>query len=279
MNRFRSMGCEVVVVGHVAPVQALFDERDRRFTRFTDDSELARVNRSRGPVVISEQFARAVEVALWAARHTNGLVDPTLLDALEHAGYDCDFGDLEDTGPAGPARLGRWRDVRLHGRLLTLPPALRLDLNGVVKSMAVDDALALAGTGGWVSAGGDLATTRPLEVALPAGGSIRLERGALATSSSATRHWMRAGEPQHHLIDPRSGRPAVSPWEQVTVCGASCVIADVAAKAAFLLGADGPAWLDARAMPGRFVRPDGSIECNRSWHAGASEREPEVACI
>jgi FAD:protein FMN transferase len=279
VKRFRSMGCEVVVVGASRGIGELFDDDDRRFTRFADDSELARVNRAHGPVLVSKRFARAVAAALSAARQTGGLVDPTLLGALEAAGYDRDFAELRDAGPAVAGAAGCWDAVTLHGRLLTLPPGVRLDLNGVVKSMAADDALALIGDG-WVAAGGDLATTRPLEVALPGGGGIRLQRGALATSGSRTRRWIRGGRPQHHLIDPRSGRPAESPWEQVTVCGASCLMADVAAKAAFLLGADGPEWLDGRGMAGRFLRPDGSVAVNDVWRAAADPRSaaPALAC-
>ena len=62
----------------------------------------------------------------------------------------------------------------------------------------------------------------------------------------------RGGELQHHLIDPRTGTPADSPWEQVTVSGDTCLAADVAAKAAFLLGYDGPDWLD-RTRPARPI--------------------------
>jgi thiamine biosynthesis lipoprotein len=217
-------------------------------------------------VLVSARFARALRAAMTAWRQTAGLVDPTLLGALECAGYDRDFAELEpDARPAASGEPGRASEVRLTGRLLSKPDRLKLDLNGVVKAMAVDDALAVGGAGGWVSAGGDLATSRPLEVALPAGGSVRLQRGALATSGSATRQWLRGGARQHHLIDPRNGRPAVSPWAQVTVCGATCLMADVAAKAAFLMAEAGPSWLDERGMPGRFVGADGSVVLNRAW--------------
>jgi FAD:protein FMN transferase len=274
-DRFRSMGCEVVVTGGDAQcVWMLFDEDDRRFTRFASDSELARVNSASGPVVVSDRFARALRASLGAWRQTGGLVDPTLLDALEAAGYDRDFGELTDQPAASvPQRSGSARSIRVHGRLLLRPQGSRLDLNGVVKSMAVDEALAASGAE-WISAGGDLATTRPLEVALPAGGSVRLQRGGLATSGSATRRWLRGGEVQHHLIDPRTARPSQSPWEQVTVCGATCLMADVAAKAAYLMGAAGPAWLDRRGMPGRFVHTDGSVTLNETWRSDTAA----VAC-
>ena len=121
--------------------------------------------------------------------------------------------------------------------------------------------MALAGSHRWISAGGDIAVRAPLTVAVPGGGSVELRRGALATSGRSKRRWLRGGREQHHLIDPRTGRPSHSPWTDVTACGATCLAADVAAKAAFLLGDDGPAWLDERGMPGRFLarrrhRPD-----------------------
>jgi thiamine biosynthesis lipoprotein ApbE len=67
----------------------------------------------------------------------------------------------------------------------------------------------------------------------------------------------------------------VSPWEQVTVCGASCLDADTAAKAAFLLGHDGPGWLDERGLPGRFLSSSGVVLTNASWGA---QMEGAVAC-
>jgi thiamine biosynthesis lipoprotein len=276
VERFRSMGCEIAVctgdgdTRALERIRRLFEERDARFSRFARAGaaagELTRVNRSRCPVLVSPELARALRAALDAARATDGLVDPTLLNALEGAGYDADFASLApDPRPPRRARPGRVAEVRLTGRLLERPPDVRLDLNGVVKSMAVDDALALTG-GGWISAGGDLAAARPIDVALPAGGAVRLEAGALATSGSAQRRWVRGGRVQHHLIDPRTGLPADSPWQAVTVCGATCRAADVAAKAAFLLGTDGPDWLDERGMAGRFVAAVGAVVVlNRSW--------------
>jgi thiamine biosynthesis lipoprotein len=274
------MGCEIVLAG-ASPdalrlVKALFEERDAVFSRFRPDSELNRVNAAHGGIVgVSRLFATTLRVALDAAEATDGLVDPTLGGAIESAGYTADFADLlPDPRPSGPAARGSWRSLRLAGRLLFLPAGVKLDLNGVVKALAVDDALALLEGDGFVSAGGDLAARGALDVALPGGGAVRLTRGALATSGSSARSWLRGGSRQHHLIDPRSGRPTVSPWEQVTVCGDSCRTADVAAKAAFLAD-DGPAWLDERGLPGRFVTHDGEEHLNDAWRRSLSTA---VAC-
>jgi FAD:protein FMN transferase len=280
-HRFESMGCEIVVAGATAQelggIEELFAERDRVFSRFRPDSELSRANRAAGRLVaVSPLFAETLAVALRAARETEGLVDPTLGAALEAAGYDRDFASIAPVDESPKAgRPGAWRSVLLIGRRVGLPRGLRLDLNGVVKSLAVDDALGLVSGPGFVSAGGDVAVRGEVTVALPDGDSVLLRQGALATSGSAKRRWVRNGQVQHHLIDPQSGRPSASPWEQVTACGASCLAADVAAKAGFLLGEDGPAWLDRRRIPARFLSPDGSVTANESWRrsmAGA------VAC-
>jgi thiamine biosynthesis lipoprotein len=281
---FRSMGCDVIV-GGASPceriaIERLFDARDRIFSRFRPDSELNRINAAAGrPVRVSQAFVEMLDLALGAARDTDGLVDPTLGAELEAAGYDRDFASLSDNdGP--PARIERRRPVavRVAGQNVVAPPGVGLDLNGVVKGKSVDDALEILSGEGFVSAGGDLATRGSIVAALPGGGTVGLVRGALATSGSDRRRWRRAGLVQHHLIHPSTGAPASSPWEQVTVCCLTCVGADIAAKAAFLLGFDGPAWLDVRGLPGRFTAvASGEVVVNRAWQR--SLERAATACI
>lgn len=234
MERFRAMGCDVVVAGgDPATVAAVLERWEAAFSLFRSEAELSRVNRSSARVLaVSSLFARAVEVALDIAAATDGLVDPTL--------------------------CGRWPEIVVSGRMLSRPPKLSLDLNGVVKALAVDEAAATLDGPGFVSVGGDLAVRGPVDVALPANGAIRVVSGGLATSGTATRG--------AHIVDIATGSPSDSRWEQVTASGATCLDADVAAKAGFLLGEDGPDWLDARRIAGRFVGVDGEIVENRQWH-------------
>jgi thiamine biosynthesis lipoprotein len=274
------MGCEVVVRGgsqvEHAAVERLFAERDWIFSRFVPDSELNRVNDAAGRFVpVSDLFAETLRTALRVAEETNGVVDPTLGAAIESAGYTRDFAMLEpDDRPAGAPAPGAWRRVLVFGRHVGNPVGVRLDLNGVVKAIAVDDALSLLTGDGFVSAGGDVASRGELSVALPGGGEVTLRRGALATSGDTGRRWLRGGVVQHHLIDSRTGEPAVSPWSEVTACGATCLAADVAAKAGYLLGDEGPDWLDARGIPARFVRKDGEAVPNDAWRQGTREAAP-----
>jgi FAD:protein FMN transferase len=237
VQRFRAMGCEVAVAGGDRTRQARVLERwEEAFSLFRPESELSRVNASPARVVrVSRLFSSTLAVALDVAAETGGLVDPTL--------------------------CGRWPEVVVSGRLLSRPPGLALDLNGVVKALAVDEAVETLDGPGFVSVGGDLAVRGPVDVALPAGGAIRVVSGGLATSGTASRG--------AHLVNPATGRPGESCWEQVTASGATCLAADIAAKAGFLLGDGGPEWLDARGIPGRFVALDGEIVENDAW-AGAT---------
>ena len=227
------MGCDVAVAGgDRVKVATVLERWEEAFSLFRPESELSQVNRSPAHVLaVSPLFARALEVALDVAAGTEGLIDPTL--------------------------CGRWPQVALSGSLLSRPPGLALDLNGVVKALAVDAAAATLDGPGFVSVGGDLAVRGPVDVALPAGGAIRVVTGGLATSGTASRG--------AHLVDTATGGASESCWEQVTASGASCLDADVAAKAGFLLAERGPKWLDARGIPGRFVGLDGRIIENDAW--------------
>jgi thiamine biosynthesis lipoprotein len=262
------MGCEVVLSDDRAEAQVheLFDERDRRFSRFIDGSELNTINtRPLGIAILSDEFAAMLSLALRAAEATEGRVTPAVGAAVEAAGYDTDFDLLPADGEPAPAEdVPDLEALALRGRVLLRTTPVVLDLNGVVKSKTVDDALALQG-GGWVSAGGDIATSVPVEVGLPGGGTVQLRDGGLATSSVGVRAWTRGGLVQHHLIDPATGRPARTPWRDVTVAAQDCVAADVAAKAALLLGSGGPSWLDRHRLPGRFVDGRGAVHVNRTW--------------
>ena len=229
----RAMGCDVAVAGgDPATVAAVLERWEDAFSAFRPTSELSRVNASPACVLaVSSFFASTLETALDVAAETDGLVDPTL--------------------------CGRCGELAVSGRALFRPQGLTLDLNGVVKALAVDEAVSALDGPGFVSVGGDLAVRGPVDVALPAGGAIRVIAGGLATSGTASRG--------AHLVNPATGRPAESRWEQVTASGATCLAADIAAKSGFILGEDGPAWLDERGIPGRFVAAGGEVVENETW--------------
>lgn len=71
---------------------------------------------------------------------------------------------------------------------------------------------------------------------------LTVGRGAVATSGTAARGL--------HIDDPRTGRAATA-WASVTVAGPSLTWADAFATTAFVLGAEGPAWVEN--FPGHAV--------------------------
>ncbi len=81
------------------------------------------------------------------------------------------------------------------------------------------------------------------------------------------RRWSRGGVRLHHLLDPRTGRPAPEVWGTVTATGPTCTAANTATTAAVVLGADAPAWLAARGVDARLVATDGRVVTTGAWPA------------
>jgi thiamine biosynthesis lipoprotein len=255
---FRSMGTDVSVIGPDAPgfdnavaaVVGRFEVEDRRCSRFRGDSELTLVNAAAGSwTSISPPLAEVVDLALAAATATEGRFDPTVHDALVAAGYDRDFDEVlagarGELHPATPC--GRWTEIERRGDELRLPAGVHLDLGAIAKGwtvdVAVDEALhhvpwIVVNAGGDLRVGGDAPSIdvgiedpeRPDDELL----RMTLGSGAIATSSVVKRSW---GNDAHHVIDPTTGRPAVTDVLQATVWAATCADAEVAATDALLSG-------------------------------------------
>jgi thiamine biosynthesis lipoprotein len=105
------------------------------------------------------------------------------------------------------------------------------------------------------------------------GQTITVHDGAVATSSTTARRWQGQSGPLHHVLDPRTGRPADSCWRTVSVTAASCVEANTAATAALIRGESARAWLTGLGLPARLVRHDGTVETVGGWPAEAVEDE------
>ena len=289
ISRFDCFGgsCAVLVTsaGAGRAPQAVAAARRRllewhdQFSRFQETSEISRLNHDpRATVPVSPVMVRLVQAALHAARSSGGLVDPTLLDELEAAGYARSLlaSDgpaplaLTDTlsgsparAPAQPRRQPDWDLVAVdaRARTVTRPPGVRLDGGGIAKGLFGDILASALGThdsfavdaAGDVRLGGRSGEPRPVHVADPWDDdevvhTFALRRGAAATSAISRRAWRddgtRPARPAHHLLDPFTGRPAFTGLIQVTALAPTGVLAETRAKAALLSGPDGAArWL------------------------------------
>ncbi len=282
-------------------VAGLLGEIDLACSRFRSDSELAgvqfRLEQLPGrAVLVSPLLGDLIDAALYAAERTDGAVDPTLADDLAALGYDRDYAELtlRTASRAIPVRLShrvkhRWQDVHLDGLMLRMPAGTRLDLGAIAKAFAADQAaLAVAETfdcGALVSLGGDLATAGPPpETVVGDGGRvgagwqvlvqdgvgepasrIRLDTGALATSSTISRTWRVGTRALHHILDPSSGLPADPVWRTVSVAGSSCADSNALSTAAIVLGWDAVPMLRAEKVPARLVSRAGQIVTLGGW--------------
>ncbi|HEY6962988.1 MAG TPA: FAD:protein FMN transferase [Gaiellaceae bacterium] len=292
VTSFRALGTTAAVA--VCDDAALPDARrvlelelahiDRACSRFRDDSELAHANARAGePVHVTALFAEAVAAALAAAAATDGIVSPALGGALAAAGYDVTFEVVRARAQTivrpVPPRPDAWRGIELdvERRQLTVPRGVELDLGATAKALAADRAaaaiVAATGTGALVSLGGDVAVAGPA----PAGGwavriaedhaaidadgpVVGIDRGGLATSSTTVRAWRTSAGSMHHVLDPRTARPAASGWRTISVAASTCLAANVASTAA-LVG--GTSYL--RGLHARLVADDGSVHYVGAW--------------
>jgi thiamine biosynthesis lipoprotein len=250
-HRFDAMGTWVECLLEAPPgravsaalraVQDEFARLEALLSRFRSDSELSRLNRERS-IEASPELRELVELGLEARERTGGRFDPTLHDALVAAGYDRTFDRLADDDDEAPPPAGGG-EVSVSGARVELGPNASLDLGGIAKGYAADRCVARLAAHGpaLVNAGGDLAVSGPradgpwtVAVHLPGRAlTLAVERGGLATSGRDRRHWRRGGEERHHLIDPRTLRPAEGGPVSVTVAASSATAAEVAAKALF----------------------------------------------
>src|SRR5574341_2141220 len=266
---FRAMGSEIVLwvdtdeypAGTFRQGQRLFSEAEQRLSRFIPESELSRLNQRTGQwVQVSPLLYQIAETALGLAQDTDGLFDPTILHALERAGYDRSFErmDEENHRILPPARASaNIRGVRLdHAqRAIWLPHEVGLDLGGIAKSYVAQQVGNFLRSHGpcLVDAGGDIVAGDaprglpgwPVAIAIPAsaqdepenGLTLMLANNALATSGVDYRRWVHQGRKQHHIIDPRTGLPAESDLLTATVLADDASVADVWATASLINGA------------------------------------------
>ena len=176
---------------------------------------------------------------------TDGLVDIGVGAGVVDWGYDRTFDlvrPLDHRPPRSPDP--RWS---LNSRILTRSPRTLLDLGGIAKGWACDQAVE-RGIATVVSAGGDIRSvdSRTTVPVMDPWGDIAarvpLGVGGLATSSVAKRRWKAGAREVSHLIDPRTMEPVRSPVLSSTVLASTAVDAEVGAKAVLLQGEEALAW-------------------------------------
>ena len=268
---FSAMNTAIVLAAEGDPQQVtlgfhnareFIEQSERRFTRFSDQSELSQLNRAAGQWFHpSADLFELVKLAQEYVDLTDGLFDPSILPYLKRAGYDRSMDEIRSNGATLDFTAGVQEKLNIKTLLLDeetrqiwLPPGMQIDLGGIAKGWIAERAarqLAEKTSPCAVNAGGDL-----FMVGLPGGQSswevaledprdpiktlaiLHVGPGAVATSSVTKRAWRQGDRQQHHLIDPRSGEPAITDWLSVTVVAPQAATAEVFAKVLLIAGND-----------------------------------------
>lgn len=256
-----------------------------------------------GGGALSTPLAEVLEASLAWAHRTEGAFDPTVGPLLDLWG----LWDLGTRGgaPLPPPPTGELETAlaRVGWERLEWDPQSRrldlgggaLDLGGIAKGYAIDRAVAALRAKGvrnfLINAGGDLYVAgakgrAPWRVGIQhprePGGFLRVvspAEGALVTSGDYERAyvWEMEGEREriHHILDPRTGRPARE-CQSVTVWAPEATAADALATAVFVLGPEaGLALLEAEpGAEGLLVDAGGTLHETQGFRRVAPEAAP-----
>ncbi len=255
----------------------------QRLSRFDPNSELSRLNADpRSEVPASSLLRRFVAAVLSAGVSSRGLVDATMVEAIERAGYTQTLEPATAASrsalprparfaAAAPAPEANWADVAVDEGAGTIirPPGVKFDSGGIAKGLLADlvgrsleDAAGFAvDCCGDMRIGGVAKRGRRVMVADPFGGEpveeLLISAGGVATSGITRRCWRGPGDVSaHQLLDPSTGEPAYTGVVQATALAPTALQAEVFAKAALLSGpCEGLDWLP---FGGVLVLEDGS---------------------
>jgi thiamine biosynthesis lipoprotein len=298
------MGCDMAVWLETAEIAAasqafdlvehLFAGNEQALSRFRQESELSKLNARNGQwTAVSDLMWDVLTVALYMAAVTKGRFDLTMLNALEQSGYSISYELLNGIGrnryaPVKISFPGQWATIELDESMqaVYLPKGVRIDLGGIAKGYTAQQAVELLLPFGpcLVDAGGDLAAGDsptgfrgwPVAVGMPwqadKGDSADLFSAWLANRSLATsgvdrRRWQMDGGYVHHLIDPSTGKPAMTDSLMATVLADDAALAESWATAILVAGSEqGMNDLLETNLAGLMILTDGRILATESMN-------------
>lgn len=266
---------------------------DAVYSDYREDSDLTQFCRQagKGPVRISPDLFQILTIAKdWSVK-TRGVFDVTAAPVIQLWRRARRTRQLPDPARLEEARnLTDYRRLRLDPRKRTAElqkAGMRIDLGGIAKGYAADQALAVLAKQGidraLVALGGDIAIGQappqspgwPIGVApldnpnLPPTVFLWLEHAAVSTSGDAEQYVIIDGVRYSHIVDPRTGL-GVTGHSNTTVVARRGVTADLLATTLSILGpVEGLRLLDSLAgydstLAARYV--DGRQEVvSRNW--------------
>ena len=193
-----------------AAIQKRIAEFDKQYSRFRDDSLVARMAKDAGTYQLQADAKPLLDLYRKLYELTAGAVTPLIGRTMEAAGYDADYSLKPGTVVAPPA----WDDVLEYDfPYLTLRQPVLLDFGAAGKGYLADIVGTVIARFGvenyYIDAGGDIvhhtSTGQAVDIALEdptdpeaAIGIAHLSSGSLCGSSGSRRNWGKF----HHIIHP-----------------------------------------------------------------------------
>ncbi len=222
------------------------------------DSELFRVNQSAAtaPVAVGQETFDLVAESVRVGELSSGTFDITFegLHGLWKFDHDLDPHPPNEAAIRALLPVVDYRHLRLDARARTVAfakPGVKVSLGGIAKGYAVDRAVKVLDDAGLVSffvqAGGDLFARGKKPDGSEWSAGVRDPRGpapfalipltdhAFSTAGDYERAYIVDGRRYHHILDPRTGRPATA-CRSVTVWAKTALLADEMDDAVFILG-------------------------------------------
>jgi thiamine biosynthesis lipoprotein len=265
----KSMGAEARLTAWTVDAKAAlsaFDESFRELERlealmsvWRPGSDLVRLNEAAGRqrVAVSSEVMEALRAAREAGDLTAGAFDVTFAALADIWKFDHDQDDRipSDEEIAKRLPLVNYRALELNPGDSTAylsRAGMRAHLGGIGKGYAVDRVASILRSHGvtdfMIQFGGDLYVAgtrggRPWRLGIrdPRGPEDRsfavidLTDSSFSTSGDYERFFMRDGRRYHHILDPRTGRPAEGS-RSVTIVARTATLADALSTGVFVMG-------------------------------------------
>ena len=211
-------------------------QRVERLMSFHDpDSELSRLNRlaHRQPCPVSAETGAVLRQAQRLSRASHGLFDISIAPALIRQG-------LLPAVDADIDASANWRDLRLENGQVSFAKKMLIDLGGIAKGYAVDQAMSVLSDDidAVINAGGDIRMNRwrdkTVSIRYAASGhdqTVEAPMRAAAVASSAG-YYLNG---KSAIIAPGQKQAPASPCVY-SVFASNCMLADALTKIAFLSG-------------------------------------------
>jgi thiamine biosynthesis lipoprotein len=204
------------------------------YTRFRDESLLGQLNLHKCLADPPEELVQMLAYARDLQNETDGVFNISVGGELVRRGYG-------KTGQ-GSVSANFWNEVKLTPEEIRIPGEISLDLGGLGKGWLIDKLGRLLKAQNRphyiINGGGDIlvSSPEPVELALEHPynqgkviGTTRITHGALAVSSTMKRSWEKDGQRQHHIIDPRTGKPSESDIVSTYIRADTALVADTCA--------------------------------------------------